>query len=73
MPQTFECLSLAALADELKLSRKKLYKPCMKFANQLHAQSPANSMQMVKHDMEDCNVTTELCWKQDLINDVVAI
>jgi DNA polymerase elongation subunit (family B) len=73
MPQRFKSFALANLALDLGLTHKKLDTSSMTFSLTWYKHLHSNSHSMTTYNMMDCEVTLELCFKLDLVNQLIAI
>ncbi len=73
MPQRFSSFALGKLAQDLELSSSKLSTANMEFSVKWYLSCSANAVDMIRYNMMDCEVTIGVCFKLDLINQIIAI
>jgi DNA polymerase elongation subunit (family B) len=73
MAQRFRSFALGNLAMDLNLKHQKLDTSHMEFSLDWYQRSIINTIDMINYNMIDCEVTLDLCFTLDLINQMVAL
>ena len=73
MPQRFKSFALGRLAEDLGLECSKLSTTGMEFSVKWYSFCSTNAVDMIMYNMMDCEVTIGVCFKLDLINQIIAV
>ena len=73
MPQKFKSFSLANLAIDLDLEHKKMETSTIACNMEWFERNINNTITMIKYNILHCEVTLDLCFSLDLINQIIAL